>query len=81
MVTKKAKIFILCMVILLGAALLGYGAFYHSAGIRSGQKDDPAKLAELEADLIKAASTGGKHDEPVKIKRKYTGNAPKARPT
>lgn len=82
MITKKMIIVIFCLLALLGAALLSYEAFTNSLNVRCRQEDDSAKLAELQADLLKAASTGGaKQEKSVTIKQTYTGKSPKARST
>ena len=81
MLAKKRKILIASLLFLLVAGLLGYGAFYCSANIRPAQKNDCVKLAELEAALINAASTGRKQDDLSGIKLKYTNKSLKARPT
>jgi len=57
--TKRTRNLISGLLILLCAGLLGYGALRHFANGPSGQEDKAAKLGELEAALIKAASTSG----------------------
>ncbi len=57
--TKRINTLISGLLILLCAGLLGYGALRHFANGPSRQEDEAAKLAELEAALIKAASTSG----------------------
>jgi hypothetical protein len=79
MITKNTKILIFGLLILLGAALLAYGAFFHSTNVSPQQGDDSATLAKSEPALIKEASIGGVTlDESGKIKQTYTGKAPKA---
>ena len=80
--TKKTKIIAFCVLIVLGAALLAYGALYHSTNILPQQGGDSAALAKSEPALIKEASVGGvTRDESGKIKQTYTGKAPAACPT
>jgi len=81
MLTKKTKILIASLTILLIAVLMSYWALNYSVNIRQTEKDDCAKLTELEAALIKAASKSQKQEELSYIKSKYTGDSPKARPT
>ena len=76
--TKKTKITLFCLLILLGAALLTYGAFFHSKNV-SAQQDDSTVFAKSEPNLIKEVSVGGvKRDDSGKIKQTYTGESPKA---
>jgi len=77
MATKNTKIIIFCLLILLGTALLGYGAFVHSADVLPQHQDGSAVLAKSEPALIKEASIGGvTRDESGKIKQTYTGKPP-----
>ncbi len=77
--TKKTKIIIFCLLILVGTVLLGYGAFVHSADVLPQHEDGSAVLAKSEPALIKEASVGGvTRDESGKIKQTYTGAAPTA---
>ena len=79
---KKTKIIIFGLLILLGVALLTYGAFFHSTNVSPQQEDGSPALAMSEPALVKEASVGGvKRDESGKIKQTYTGKAPKACPT
>jgi len=79
MVTKKTKIIIFGLLILLGVALLTYGAFFHSTNVLAQQEDGSPTLAMSEAALIKEVSVGGvKRDESGKIKQTYTGESTKA---
>ena len=76
--TKKTKIIIFCLLILLGTVLIGYGAFVHSADVLPQHQDGSAAVAKSEPALIKEASVGGvTRDESGKIKQTYTGAAPK----
>ena len=80
--TKKTKIIAFCVLIVLGAALLAYGVFFHSTNVWPQQGGDSAALAKSEPALIKEASVGGvTRDESGKIKQTYTGKAPEACPT
>jgi len=56
---ERTRSLIRSILILLCAGLLGYGALRRFSNAPSGQEDEAAKLAELEAALIKAASTSG----------------------
>ncbi len=79
---KKTKIILFGLLILLGVALLTYGAFFHSTNVSPEQEDGSPALAKSEPALIKEVSVGGvKRDESGKIKQTYTGKAPKACPT
>ncbi len=67
--TRKKAILISCIVILLGAGLLAYGAFSRDADRPCEPRSEAEKLAELEAALVEAAETGGKkqvESEPAK---------------
>jgi len=80
--TKKSKIIAFCVLIVLGAALLAYGALLHSTNVLPQQGGDSAALAKSEPALMKEASVGGvTRDESGKIKQTYTGEAPEACPT
>ena len=79
MINKNTKILIFGLLVLLGAALLAYGAFFHSTNVSPQQGDDTTAIAKSEPALIKEASIGGVTlDESGKIKQTYTGKAPKA---
>ncbi len=76
--TNKTKIIVFCLLVLLGIALLGYGAFVHSADVLPQKEGGSPVLARSEPALIKEASVGGvRRDESGKIKQTYTGAAPK----
>ncbi len=78
----KTKIIVFGVLVLLGAALLAYGAFLHSTNILLQQGGDSGAVAKSEPALMKEASVGGvTRDESGKIKQTYTGQAPKACPT
>lgn len=78
MTRKKTLILIYGVLILLAAALVTYGALTNSKKVPSPEDDYAEKLAELKADLIKAAVTGGeKQQTPGGIKQKTTRKAPK----
>jgi hypothetical protein len=80
--TDKTKIIILCLLILLGAVLLAYGAFFHSTDVLPQQDDGSAILAKSEFALIKEASIGGvTRDKSGKIRQTYTGKPPEDCPT
>ncbi len=82
MLTKKTKIIIFSLLILLGGALLTYGAFFHSTTVLPQQEDGSPALAMSEPTLVKEASVGGvARDKSGKIKQTYTGEAPEECPT
>jgi len=55
MVTKNTKILIFGLLVMLGAALLAYGAFFHSTNVSAQQDGKPVLLARSESALIKDA--------------------------
>jgi len=72
MVNKNTKILIFGLMLLLGAALLVYGAFFHSTTVSAQQDGEPVMVAKSEPALIKDASVSGvKRDESGKIKQTY----------
>jgi hypothetical protein len=78
----KTKIIVFGVLVVLGAALLAYGAFFHSTNVLPQQGGVSAAIAKSEPALMKEASVGGvTRDESGKIKQTYTGQAPKACPT
>jgi len=78
----KTKIIVFGVLVLLGAALLAYGAFFHPTNVLPQQGGDSGAVAKSEPALMKEASVGGvTRDESGKIKQTYTGQAPKACPT
>ena len=78
----RTKIVIFGVLVLLGAALLAYGAFFHSTNVLPQQGGDSGAVAKSEPALVKEASVGGvTRDESGRIKQTYTGAAPKACPT
>ena len=77
--TRKTKILIVCLLILLGTVLLAYGAVLHSTDVLPQHDDGSEILAKSEPALIKDASVGGvTRDTSGKIKQTYTGKAPEA---
>ncbi len=82
MVTKKTKIIIFGLLILLGAVLITYGALFHSTNVFPEKEDGSPALAMSEPTLVKEASVGGvARDKSGKIKQTYTGEAPEECPT
>jgi hypothetical protein len=82
MMKARTKIIVFGVFLLLGAALMAYGAFFHSTSVLPQQGDESAAIAKSEPALIKEASVGGvTRDESGKIKQTYTGQAPEACPT
>ena len=80
----KAKVVVFCVLILLGAGLLIYGAFFHSATVSAQQQGDAKVFAKSEPALMKEVSVGGvERDESGEIKQTYEvgEEAPKACPT
>jgi hypothetical protein len=72
MINKNMKILIFGLLVILGAALLAYGAFFHSTQVSARQGGEPVMLARSEPALIKDASVSGvKRDETGKIKQTY----------
>ena len=72
MINKNTKILLFGLLVLLGAALLAYGAFVHSTPVSAQQGGEPVMLARSEPALIKDASVSGvKRDETGKIKQTY----------
>jgi hypothetical protein len=72
MMNKNKKILIFGLLVLLGIALLGYGAFFHSTNVTAQQGGESVLLAKAETALIKEASVSGvKRDETGKIRQTY----------
>jgi hypothetical protein len=79
MTRKNKTILNYCILILLAAALIACGRFINSKRDSSPEEDYAKKLAELRADLTKAATTGSqKKHTSGNTKRKSTGKSPKA---
>ena len=66
MTGKYKTILIYCVLILLAAAIIAYGALINSNYISSPEEEYAQKLAALEADLIKAAQTGPEQHKSAK---------------
>jgi len=82
MLTKKTKIVIFCLLFLLGAIVLTYGAFFHSIKVTTRVEGGSVLITKSEPALVKEASVGGvARDKSGKIKQTYTGEAPEACPT
>ncbi|MFH1716779.1 MAG: hypothetical protein ABIF19_05470 [Planctomycetota bacterium] len=80
--TKNTKIVILGVLILLAAALIAYGAIFHSTNVLPQHDGDPTIIVKSEPALMKEASVGGvTRDVSGKIKQTYTGKAPEECPT
>ncbi|MHC4557312.1 MAG: hypothetical protein ACYS80_08410 [Planctomycetota bacterium] len=75
MITRETKILIFCLIILLGAAFITYRLHFRPQSAAARQREETIKLAELEADLIRAAEAGR-----GKISQRHTPS-PKPRPT
>ena len=72
MINKNTNILIFGLMVLLGTALLAYGAFFHSTTVSALQDGEPVMVAKSEPALIKDASVSGvKRDELGKIKQTY----------
>jgi len=81
MATRKAKVVLFCLLILLGLALLFYGVFFHFTNVWA-QQDDTTVFAKSEPALIKEVSIGGvTRDASGSLKQTYTGQPPQACPT
>ena len=79
MINNNTKILIFGVLVLLGAALLAYGALFHSNNVLPQQGDDSTAVAKSEPALIKEVTVGGvTRAESGKIKQTYTGKAPAA---
>ena len=79
MLTKKTKIIIFSLLILLGVVVFSYGAFFHSTEIITKVKGGSVTVIKSEPALVKEASVGGvARDKSGKIKQTYTGKAPAA---
>ena len=81
---RNWKIVVVSLFVLLGAALLCYGAFLHDATIKVPDKEKTIELVKSEPALIKLASIGGlKRDESGNIQQTFgeQEKAPKACPT
>ncbi len=82
MLTKKTKVIIFSLLILLGVVLLTYGAFFHSIKVTTKAEGGSVSITKSEPALVKEASVGGvARDKSGKIKQTYTGEAPEACPT
>ena len=80
----QVKIIVVGLFVLLGTALLCYGAFFHTATISVPDKEETKELIKSEPALIKLASIGGlKRDESGNIKQTFGDQEkpPKACPT
>ena len=70
--TVKKKIIIFSFIILLGAALFSYGAFFHSKEIIVPIEGGSVTLSKSERALVKEVSRSGvARDESGKIKQTY----------
>src|SRR4030042_1158652 len=68
----KTKLIIFSFIILLGAALFSYGAFFHSTEITAPVEGGSVTVSRSERALVKDASVGGvARDESGKIKQTY----------
>ena len=72
MQNKTIKIVVVSFFILLGVALLSYGAFLHSTDITVQAQDHTLTVTKSEPALVKDASVGGvTRDKSGKIKQTY----------
>jgi len=79
---NKKEILIIGLVLLLAGALLAYRAFHSPSTASARQHEEAAKLAQLKADLMKAASGGsGQTASSAGTSRRNTGGTSKPRPT
>lgn len=58
MTRKKTTILIYCVLLLLAAAIIASDRYINSKKVSSPEEDYAEKLAELKADLFKAAAAG-----------------------
>jgi len=80
--TNQMKIIIVGVLVLFAAALIAYGALFHSTKVLPQQEGDPTVIVKSEPALIKEASVGGvTRDASGKIKQTYTGKPPEECPT
>lgn len=78
MTRKKTTILNYFVLILLAAAIIASGRYINSKNVPP-EKDYAEKLAELKADLLKAAAAGSKPQQTSgSIKRTTTRKSPKA---
>ncbi|MGD8786398.1 MAG: hypothetical protein PVJ60_03160 [Phycisphaerales bacterium] len=59
MIPKKIKIILFCLLILLGAVMLTYGAFFHTITIATQVEGGSIGKVKSEPTLIKEASVSG----------------------
>jgi hypothetical protein len=72
MQNKTIKIIIVGFFILLGAALLSYGEFFHSTEVTAQAAEGPVTVTKSERALVKDASVSGvARDETGKIRQTY----------
>lgn len=82
MTGKKRTILIYCVLILLAAALIASGKLINSKKSSPPEKDYDTKLAELRADLAKAAKAGPKkQNSSCSTKKTSTRKSPKTKPS
>ena len=79
MTGKYKTILIYCVLILLAAAIIAYGALINSNYISSPEEEYAQKLAELETDLFKAAQAGGEQLKSANTNPTYTRKSQKTR--
>ena len=82
--SKTSKIIMFSLLIVLGIALLAYGAFFHSTSIAPANDPNSTTLAKTEPQMIKEVTIGGvKVDESGNIQQTYSDpkKAPAACPT
>jgi len=76
--SRKSKIIVFSVLIVLGIVMLGYGVFVHSAEVWPQKEDGSPAVVKSGPALVEEASVGGiRLDESGKIKQTYTGAAPK----
>jgi len=78
--TRKYKtILIYCVLLLLAVAIITYGTRINSKNAPPTEEDRAEKLAELKADLLKAAEPGSEQQQkPGIIKRKPARKSPRS---
>ena len=75
----ERKILIFCLLVLFGAALFVYGAFFHSTKILPKQEQDSTILVYSEPALIKEVTISGvKRNDSGQIRKTYDKTPPKS---
>ena len=74
--------FVFGCLLVLGVAILSYGAFFSAGVVFPKDKTSAAAVLEPEFSLIREVTIGGiKRDEYGRMRKTYTGKPPQACPT